>query len=273
MEPPRLDAGPRALRSWIRGVLASTGARPRKRLGQHFLVHPRGLEYFAREVDGGDWLEVGPGPGLLTLAVAPRASRLVAFELDPVMACIAASIAPGNASIVVGDGVAAASTLPAEALISNTPFNISTVIVAAAARNNSLSRSVLGVQFEVALRMVAEPGSPEYGRLTLLVRRYFKARIVARIPSSWFYPPPEVDAAIVVLERARPWRPGDEAFEELTACMFSRRNKLAYKVAEECACVDREEARRRLGSRRVRELDVGDLEWMLESGACTRRRG
>jgi len=222
---------------------------------------------------GGRWLEVGPGPGTLTVAAAERVDYLAAVELDERLACVAAAVAPANVGVAAGDGVAAVGAWDAEGVVSNTPYNASARIIAAAARNNSVARAVLGVQAEVAARLVAEPGAPDYGRLTLLARRYFRVRVVARLPASWFYPRPEVDGAVVVLERIRRWEPGDEAFEALTTCLFTGRNKLAYKMASRCACLDKQAASRRLAGKRVRDLEVGDVEWILEAGECTSGRG
>ncbi len=264
---------PGGLLSWIKSLLAELGVRPSKRLGQSFLYHPRGFEFFTEHIQGGSWLEVGTGPGLLTLAASRRANIVLGVELDYNMACAASSIAYPNASIVVGDGVRLLESWSGGGVYSNTPYHLSSTIISRVARNNSVEKAVLGVQKEVAYRILASPGGEEYGRLTLLVRRYFYAKLAGVIPRRWFYPPPEVDGAVIVLSRRRSWRPGDEVFEQLTACLFSGRNKLAYKMAERCACIDGARARRVLGDKRVRELDVGEVEWILENGECTSGRG
>ncbi len=267
MAPPPGDS-PGILLAWLQGILRAHGLYPAKRLGQHFLYHPKGISYFTGRLGPGDWLEIGPGAGLLTYYAAEKVGRLVAVELDRRMALLAGWVHEyrGNVSVVWGDGLDALGYVGARGLLSNTPYNLTAPIIRGAARSPSVEEAVLGVQWEVAARMTAEPGTRDYGRLTLLVKRYFHVELVARLPARWFYPRPDVDGAVVYLRRKRQWMPGDEAFEALTACLFSQRNKSAYKVAARCAGVSREEARRRFGEKRVRDLVLEEVEWLLAAG-------
>jgi len=241
-------------------------------------VEPRGVRYFLEAAARGRpdrILEVGPGPGTLTYWLSNTLGVPVAgVELDRrLVKAAAAESGHPLATYVAGDGVEHARAATASMLVSNTPYNVSSRIIAVSARNNSLRRLVLGVQREVALRVTASPGTPDYGRLTLLANRYFHVEPYALLPRSWFYPRPEVDGMIILLSRKRDWRPGDECFEKLTACLFSARNKKAVKVAARCTGLDPSLLSRLLGDKRVRELTLRDVEWLVENGGCTSGRG
>ncbi len=253
------------LLEWTLRHLKKLGVKPREYLGQHFLVDPRGVKLFLEPLSRAphrDMVEVGPGLGALTLHVADIASRIVAVEVDRSLARHLSSIAPENVSIIIGDGVSYSRATSLKVLYSNTPYNISSVILRAIAENNNITYSILGVQKELASRIVAEPGSPDYGRLTLLVRRYFKVRIVGLIHRSYYYPQPEVDGAVVELSRVKEWAEGDEAFEEISRCLFSGRNKKASKMISKCMGV--EGGLKWLEGKRVRDLTVEDLENLLK---------
>jgi len=219
-------------------------------------------------------LEVGPGPGTLTYWTAEILGvPVLGVDVDKRLVRAASREAPHPlVAYTHGDGVEHAASTGADTIVSNTPYNISSTLIAVAARNNRVTSMVLGVQKEVADRITAQPGTPDYGRLTLLATRYFTVEKVGFLPRSWFYPKPEVDGVILYMRRQRPWRRGDECFERLTACLFSARNKMAYKAAARCAGISPVEARGRLGDRRVRDLALRDVEWLVESGACTSGR-
>lgn len=222
----------------VKRILRGLGARPRRRLGQSFLVDPRGLDLFARAVEsvgGGPWLEVGSGPGILTCRLAQHLGSIVSVEIDWLMARAASGLCrdEGRALVVLGDGLAWAG-LWKGMIVSNTPYNLTSALIAATARNNSVDSAVLGMQKELALRVMARPGSKSYGRLTVLARLFFKPELVGVLRRDWFYPRPKVDGAIVVMRRARSYTSELEGFERFTACLFSQRNKLASKVIRYC---------------------------------------
>lgn len=208
------------------------------------------------EFRGEDLLEVGPGTGAITVPASSIARRIVAVEVDRELALSLAARAPPNVSVVIGDGVSHLLATRLGVLLSNTPFNISSRLLVAAARNNNVRAAVLGVQLEVARRVTASPGEPDYGRLSVIVRAHFNVDMVAVLPSSWFSPRPKVNAGVLVLRRRRPWSPASDALERLTACLFSQRNRLAAKVLERCGLSGRPEE---LRGRRVRELSPDEL--------------
>ncbi len=267
---------PRSLYFWTKSVLRSLGHVPVEWMDQVFLVNGYSIAEFAkiasRIANGGDVAEVGPGLGSLTIPLSTMSKRLVAIELDRRLALflerLVNSCGSPNVVIVAGDGPELLESVRVSAVVSNTPYSASSRIIAAMARNNNVRNAVLGVQLDVARRMIAEPGSTEYGRLTLLTKRYFRAEIKMVIPKSHYYPRPKVDGAIVEMERIKPWEKGDEVFEKLTACLFAQRNKRASKAIRECS--ERVLGRAvsvELGEKRVRDLDPSDIELVI-SKAC-----
>jgi 16S rRNA (adenine1518-N6/adenine1519-N6)-dimethyltransferase len=206
-------------------------------MGQHFLLNPRGALMFLEglaSLEASVALEVGPGAGSITFAAAEALDRIVAVEIDARLAEALSARVPPNVAVVRGDGVAAARSFPVSHVYSNTPFNLSSEIVEAVARNNAVAGAVLGVQREVALRMSARPGTSNYGRLSVLSQLVFEVKLAGVIPPSWYYPRPEVYTAVVVLRRKRKWGPRVERTLELAACMFTMRRKLASKALQAC---------------------------------------
>ncbi|GAB6147610.1 16S rRNA (adenine(1518)-N(6)/adenine(1519)-N(6))-dimethyltransferase RsmA [Stetteria hydrogenophila] len=266
MRPPPTPPTRRGLLRWTRQALAWAGVeRPVKRLGQHFLVDPAVINAFRRALSpwaGSDMVEVGVGLGTLAYYVSDLASRIHACDIDERLARAAAGILPGNVQVTVEDGVVLAAAAVEPVIYSNAPYNASTPLIAAAARNNNVKALVLVVQKEVAYRLTAKPGSGDYGRLSVLASRFFEARLLGVFRGSSFHPPPEVDSALVALVRRRDWDPGvDPKIEELTRCLFTQRNRLALRAVERCTgSRPGGGLSSRLEGKRVRDLTHEDLE-------------
>jgi len=191
-----------------RQVLRRYGLRPRKGLGQNFLVDRRALERIveAAELTPADTvLEVGPGVGQLTRLLAEAAGRVVAVELDPQMVAALRQELAGlrnveivEADILQVDPAALAGRVPYK-VVANLPYYITS-----AALRHLLeaqpppSLLVVTVQEEVAARITAQP--PEMSLLAVSVQFYGRPRRVTRIPAGAFYPPPKVDSAIVRID-------------------------------------------------------------------------
>ncbi len=263
---------PASLRSWTRDMLSRIGHRPVEWMDQVFLVEGpsigRFVEAASNVAKSGDVIEVGPGLGSITMPLSRLAPRLVAVEIDrrlgSLVDTLASACGAGNVLIVVGDGVELLGSAKVKGLVSNTPYSASSRIIAAAARNNSIRGAVLGLQLDVARRILAKPGSSDYGRLTLLANRYFKVNLKAVIPRTHYYPVPNVDGAIIEMHRIRLWSEADHLFERLTSCLFSQRNKLASKVVKACSreLADKE-VTLETKSKRVRELTLEEIEEIL----------
>jgi len=234
----------------------------RRRLGQHFLVDEGGVKLFTEVLErfkGLDFLEVGPGLGALTLRASELAGRLIAVEIDESLAKRLSPRLPFNSSVVIGDGALFVASARTPVVFSNAPFYLVGRMIAAAARNNNVRWLVLGCQKEVAERIVARPGSEEYGRLSVISQAYFSATIKGYMPAEWFRPRPKVNAALVLMERRREWGPEGEVLEGLTRCLFSQKNRLLAKVAKRCIGDEGPALLAANNNRRVRDLTPDEL--------------
>jgi 16S rRNA (adenine1518-N6/adenine1519-N6)-dimethyltransferase len=191
----------------LRSTLARFGLRPRKGFGQNFLVDPFVLDRIiaaAELAPDDEVLEVGPGLGVLTRALAERARRVVAIEIDRGMVgALAETLADrANVQVVEGDAL---QIEPADLfagpykLVANLPYYITSPLLRhffEAARPPR--RMVVMVQREVAERIVAAPGA--LSLLAVSVQFYGHPRIVGHVPASAFLPAPKVDSAILVID-------------------------------------------------------------------------
>ncbi|MCE4625585.1 MAG: rRNA adenine N(6)-methyltransferase family protein [Desulfurococcales archaeon] len=239
LDPTRSSRG--VILSYIRGLLQHYSARPRRVLGQSFLIDPRGYRLFKEAlsragVKCGDMLEIGSGPGLLTCVASPLARRIVSVELDRALALASRDTCREypNVQVMNADGSKILRVWRGSTAFSNTPYHLTSKIISVAAKNNNLKVLVLGMQKELALRIVARPGEKDYGRLTVLSKLFFEVNVVGFLDRRWFYPLPEVDGMIVHMKRKRLWEDWMEGFEQFTACLFSQRNKKASKVVLKC---------------------------------------
>lgn len=183
-----------------------------KRLGQNFLTDSNLLAAIAADagVTAEDTvLEIGAGAGTLTRALADRAKRVVALEVDehlrPVLAETLAD--KGNVKVVfkdfrsVGDDELRALVGDAFKVVANLPYYITTPIVMRFVEGDvrPVSMSVM-VQKEVADRLAAAPGTADYGAITASVALCCDVRITRFVPRSLFTPPPNVDSSVVRLD-------------------------------------------------------------------------
>lgn len=228
-------------------VLRAYGLRPRKRWGQHFLVSRRALDRIleaAGLTPEDAVLEVGAGLGTLTVALAQRAGRVIAVEIDPALLpplSAAVGVFP-NVAVVHADilrvdpeALLSGATGPRK-IVANLPYNVaSPLIVSLLERPLGLERMVMTVQREVAQRLAAGPGTKDYGALSVAVQFRAQAEIVGRIPPSGFFPSPDVESAIVrlVVRPAPPVQVTDEAafFRVVRAAFAQRRKTLRNTVA------------------------------------------
>jgi 16S rRNA (adenine1518-N6/adenine1519-N6)-dimethyltransferase len=200
----------------IKKLLRELALRPKKGLGQHFLVSEGALQRVveAAELSSADVvLEIGPGLGSLTHLLAAQAGHVVAVELDPQMVDVLRRelAGQGNVTITQGDIL---SLAPGELVepfhrrlaarqykvVANLPYYITSAIL----RHLLTAREppqviVVTVQREVARRIVAGPG--KMSLLAVSVQFYGQPRIVTRIPAGAFYPVPKVDSAVVRIDR------------------------------------------------------------------------
>ena len=194
-----------------RDLLRAHGLHPRKALGQNFLIDREALESVVRAAalrPGETVLEIGPGVGTLTVALAAQGAEVVAVELDEEMArVLSVRLAPrGNVRVVAGNvlHLELAALLPGAApykAVANIPYYITAPILRLLLESQRRPELiVLMVQREVAERLTARPG--RLSILAVTAQFYAAAEIVRVVPASSFYPAPQVDSALV---RLRPY--------------------------------------------------------------------
>ncbi|MBR7835521.1 16S rRNA (adenine(1518)-N(6)/adenine(1519)-N(6))-dimethyltransferase RsmA [Actinospica durhamensis] len=248
----------------VRRLATDLGVRPTKALGQNFVIDPntiRRIVATARLRPEDVVVEVGPGLGSLTLGLLDAASRVVAVELDPVLAdALPATIAeraPGRAEsfeLVHADAMRV-QELPGPAptaLVANLPYNVAVpVLLHMLERFPSLRSALIMVQAEVADRLAAEPGGRVYGVPSVKARWYADVRRAGSIGRNVFWPAPHVESGLVALERREPpttTATRREVFAVVDAAFAQRRKTLRAALAGWAGSAPRaEELLRRAG--------------------------
>ena len=164
------------------------------------------------------------------------ASHVIGVEVDERLVKLSRIICGDNYNLdlVLGDALELVPVIRVDTLFSNAPYHITGPLLASIARNNFITKSLIVLQREVALRLTAEPGEEEYGRLTVLMQLLFDIKPLFVIPASHFHPQPEVDSMALILKRIDQYRTMHSALEEVTRCMFTYRNKLVSKALKKC---------------------------------------
>jgi 16S rRNA (adenine1518-N6/adenine1519-N6)-dimethyltransferase len=227
----------------VRALLSEHGLRPSRRLGQHFVADPNTARRIVRlaGIEPGDRvLEIGPGLGSLTLALAERGCPVLALEVDRKLAAVLEHVVAGHddVRVVTGDAL----TVDLDALlgtgpwrcVSNLPYNVATpFVIRLLEEAPSVTAGLVMVQREVAERLVAPPGTPAYGAASVRVAYYADAKIVGMVPRSVFVPVPKVDSALVELvRRATPPVdvPSRDRLFQLIRVGFAHRRKMLRRT-------------------------------------------
>lgn len=194
----------------VRALLADHALSPRRALGQHFLADPntaRRIVRLARVEPGARVLEIGPGLGSLTVALAEAGARVLALELDrdlvPVVEETVAGV--GDVTVVHDDALTFDPARLGQGpwtCVSNLPYNIAApVVVRILEEVPAVRRLVVMVQREVGERLAAAPGEPAAGAVSAKVAYYAEARLLGAVPPTVFVPPPSVDSVLIGLDR------------------------------------------------------------------------
>ncbi|WP_312892892.1 16S rRNA (adenine(1518)-N(6)/adenine(1519)-N(6))-dimethyltransferase RsmA [Allostreptomyces psammosilenae] len=231
----------------VRELATALGVRPTKQLGQNFVIDAntvRRIVRTARVRPDDTVVEVGPGLGSLTLALLGAAERVVAVEIDPVLAgalpqTVRARM-PERAdrfSLVHSDAMAV-TELPGPAptaLVANLPYNVAVpVLLHMLATFPSIERTLVMVQSEVADRLAARPGSRVYGVPSVKAAWYADVARAGAIGRNVFWPAPNVDSGLVSLVRREPPATRarrEEVFAVVDAAFAQRRKTLRAALA------------------------------------------
>ena len=225
-----------------RQLLASKDLHPKKHMGQNFLVDPSTSEMIVRraEVRPADVvLEIGPGLGALTVPLARAVRRVHAVEKDRDLISLLAQVLEenqidnvtlDNRNILDVDLFEIAEKEGSRLLVfGNLPYNISSQVIIRLIESRSIvDRAVFMFQKELARRIVAEPGTGDYSRLTVMVKYCARARRLAAIAAHQFYPRPNVDSEIIeIVFESRPINPAtdERLFSKVVKVAFGRRRK------------------------------------------------
>jgi 16S rRNA (adenine1518-N6/adenine1519-N6)-dimethyltransferase len=222
-----------------------------ERLGQHFLTDKSWQERIARSIrkDDGMWVEIGAGHGEMTTRLAQHASRLFAIELDPPLARRLREVTASsrNVEIVESDVMAVDfGKLTGDERFSvygNLPYYITSPILHRLFEDADRITAIhIVIQFEVAVRIVAQPGRRDYGYLSVASQWFGRPEIAFRIPPGAFRPPPKVASALVSFRmpgaREKNLVENETAFLEFVKECFAQKRKTL-----------RNNLRARLGSR------------------------
>jgi 16S rRNA (adenine1518-N6/adenine1519-N6)-dimethyltransferase len=226
----------------VRALASRLGLRPTKQRGQNFVIDPNTVRRIVRAADlrpDDTVVEVGPGLGSLTLGLLGEVRRVVAIEVDPVLAAALpdtlAAYAPdlaGHCDVVADDAlrVDGIPGPPPTALVANLPYNVSVpVLLHLLALLPSLERGLVMVQSEVADRLAAAPGSKVYGIPSVKAAWYADLRRAGAIGRNVFWPAPNVDSGLVAWTRREPPATSatrEEVFAVIDAAFAQRRKAL-----------------------------------------------
>jgi 16S rRNA (adenine1518-N6/adenine1519-N6)-dimethyltransferase len=217
--------------------LAELGITPDTRLGQHFLVDDNLVRVALRLADLGPddvVLEVGPGLGVLTAALADVVSHVHAIELDRRLEPALATTLAGRTNVGIrfedAMNLDPASLVPAPtAFVSNLPYNVATPLIADSLDGlPTVERWAVMIQRELGDRLFAEPGTPAYGAPSVLVQLACDRTGTHRVSRHVFAPPPNVDSVLVGFRRSARWTglaPRWTRLEQLVHAGFGTRRK------------------------------------------------
>ena len=213
--------------------------RPKKNLGQHFLTDLSIAKRIADTVDACPdlpVLEVGPGMGVLTqyLAEKPRPLRVVEIDSESV-AYLKGTLFREERNDVIIEGDFLRMDLQELfsgqqfVLTGNYPYDISSQIFFKMLDNRDLIPCCTGmIQHEVAQRMAAQPGTKQYGILSVLIQAWYDVEYLFTVPPSVFNPPPKVQSAVIRMTRNEVTRLGcdEELFKRVVKATFNQRRKM-----------------------------------------------
>ena len=225
-------------------LLNAWNLRPKKKLGQHFLVDPSAADMIVRrsKITSADTvIEIGAGLGALSIPLAKAARQVFAVETDSQLTKLLktelivhnlTNVEIIENNILNVDIHALAKKIDRQIIvIGNLPYNISSqILIQLIHTRKHVKRAILMFQKELARRITATPGNKDYGRLTVMLRYCAEIKSIANVTASLFYPVPKVDSEVVEVnfKISREYPPHDETmlFQVIKAAFGNRRKTL-----------------------------------------------
>ncbi len=240
---------------YLRELLSRHGFRFSKSLGQNFLIDENILQKIVKGADISPHdrvLEIGPGVGTLTSAIAQQGAEVVAVELDRALLPILKETLEEypNAKVIHGDILKLNLNQLLQdnfkdvsfKVVANLPYYITTPIIMRFLEEELPYSSItVMIQKEVAQRMAAQPDSKEYGALSVAVQFYTEPRIIGKVPAGVFMPQPKVDSMIITLEkRSKPAVDvkSSALFFQVVKAVFAQRRKTLLNTLNDAEISD-----------------------------------
>ena len=222
--------------SELEKVLSSHNLSMTKKFGQNFLISPDVRERIVSLIKpqrGEDIWEIGPGLGAITHLILKSGAHVTAFEIDHGFAAILRDEAFADEDFTLVEGDALDTLFNREpsfsAIAGNLPYNVGSQIIARLIENGLLpEKMVFTLQKEVAERMTAIPGKPEYSSFSVLTQLDYENEMAFTIRAGSFYPAPNVDSAVIVMRKRTDKLIADEdrkLFLSMVRALFSQRRK------------------------------------------------
>ncbi len=218
---------------WTIKILKENGIKPRKKLGQNFIIEPQLVKTITSALENYKTvklIELGTGLGTLSYYLS-RLNNLVYsihFELDEKLCNLTSSLLSVKALLVCSDGLA--HSWYTNVFVSNLPYYITSDTLVKIAKSNDIKAALVVIQKDVADRILAKPGTKEYGRLTVLLNMLFKITPSIIIDPGGFWPKPKIYSQLIILERLKDYDEDTEFVEETTRLIFNMRRKKIIKV-------------------------------------------
>jgi 16S rRNA (adenine1518-N6/adenine1519-N6)-dimethyltransferase len=224
----------------IRELLEENGFRFSRAMGQNFLIDPSVPERIAEAADPGPddgVLEIGPGIGTLTVRLAERAGRVCCVELDKTLLPVLDRTLAGFGNVTVVGGDILKTDLPELtgrelaglrlSVCANLPYNITTPVLTLLLESGLFSRLTVMIQREVAARICARPGTPDYGAFTVFCGYHARAERLFDVLPGCFMPAPKVTSTVIQLipRTPPPEVENRELFFRTVRASFAQRRK------------------------------------------------
>ncbi len=212
------------------------GIRPKKSLGQRFLVSERIVNSIVELISAAPEhtvVEIGPGQGALTWPLSKTGVKLIAVEFDRRLAAQLSREFEKNLNVTILNQdflkfEPESKNLAEFILCGNLPYNISSPVIDWTVKNrNRVTKAVFMLQKEVALRLTSSAGSKQWSPLAIFTQLYYDTELCFTVSPQNFEPPPEVDSAVVTLDiKKEPEIKNAVKFEQLVRKSFKQRRKL-----------------------------------------------